>query len=153
MPKKLAAKQELFCQEYLKDLNGTRAYCAAYPGVSERSARTNAARLLATAGVSDRVRALQAARSQRTAITQDWVLMRLQENVERSMQAVPVLDPDGQKTGEYRYDGAVANGALKLLGQHLGMFVERAQVDHRFIAEVPAKAPDAATWAQQHRPR
>lgn len=153
MPKKLAAKRELFCQEYLKDLNGTRAYCAAYPGVSEKSARTNASRLLASAGVAARVSELQQARSARTGITQDWVLARLQENVKRSMAAVPVLDAQGQPTGEYRYDGAVANGALKLLGQHLGMFVERGVFDHRFIAEVPAKSPDGTTWAQQHRPR
>src|SRR5580658_9275092 len=42
-----------------------------------------------------------------------WVLERLRENVERSMQAKPVLDKEGQPTGEYRYEAAAANRALE----------------------------------------
>jgi hypothetical protein len=33
------------------------------------------------------------------------------ENVERAMQAQPVLDAKGVPTGEYRYEGSVANRA------------------------------------------
>jgi phage terminase small subunit len=147
----LTPSQERFCQEYLIDLNATRAYKAAYPTVSLNSANAAGSRLLANVKVAARIRDLQAQRARRTAITQDWVLERLKQNVERAMAAEPVLDHEGQPTGEYRYDGAVANGALKLLGQHLGMYTERAVVDHRYIAEVPPKAADAATWASQHR--
>jgi hypothetical protein len=32
-------------------------------------------------------------------------------------QNVPVLDRDGRPTGEYRYEGQVANKALELLGK------------------------------------
>jgi hypothetical protein len=42
------------------------------------------------------------------------------------MQAEPVRDKDGNPTGEYRYDGAVANKALELLGRHLGMFADKS---------------------------
>ena len=45
------------------------------------------------------------------------------------MQAAPVLDRDGEPTGEYQYQGQAANRALELLGKELGMFVERKQVD------------------------
>jgi len=41
------------------------------------------------------------------------------------MQAVPVLDKQGEPTGEYTYQGAVANRALELIGKHLGMFIDR----------------------------
>ena len=41
------------------------------------------------------------------------------------MQVRPVLDNRGQSTGEYRWDGHVANRALELIGKHLGMFTER----------------------------
>jgi hypothetical protein len=57
-----------------------------------------------------------------------WVLERLRENVERSMQAKPVLDKEGQPTGEYRYEAAAANRALELIGKEIGMFVDRAEL-------------------------
>lgn len=43
------------------------------------------------------------------------------------MQAEPVLDSRGKPTGEYRYDGSVANKALELLGKHLGLFKDKVE--------------------------
>jgi len=65
---------------------------------------------------------------ERSAVSKTWVLERLKENVERSMQAIPVLDNEGNPTGEYQYNGFVANKALELLGREIGMFVERHEV-------------------------
>ena len=62
------------------------------------------------------------------ALTQEWVLTRLMENTERALQHIPVLDRDGKPTGEYRYDGNVANRALELLGKQQGMFIDRHEV-------------------------
>ena len=49
----------------------------------------------------------------------------------------PVRDRDGNPTGEYVYEGAVANRALELLGKHLKLFdgdgVQKHQHDHRHI--------------------
>lgn len=59
------------------------------------------------------------------ALTQQWVIDRLMENVERALQHEPVLDHEGKPTGEYRYEGIVANQALKQLGEHLGMFTKK----------------------------
>ena len=58
----------------------------------------------------------------------DWVLPMLKENAERAMQVRPVLDIRGQATGEYSWDGNVANRALELIGKHLGMFVEKREL-------------------------
>jgi phage terminase small subunit len=116
---------ERFCQEYLVDLNATAAYQRAYPKATRKSARTAGPRLLANVGISDRVAALQEKRSERVEITQDYVLTWLRKNLKRAMQAEPVLDRDGNETGEYVYAGAVANGALALLGKHIGMFSEK----------------------------
>lgn len=44
-------KQQRFCDEYLKDGNGTRAYMTAYPDSSEESARSSACDLLANPNV------------------------------------------------------------------------------------------------------
>jgi hypothetical protein len=48
------------------------------------------------------------------------------------MQAEPVRrkTDDGEKevTGEYVYNGSVANKALELIGKELGMFIDRKKV-------------------------
>lgn len=61
---------------------------------------------------------------EKAALTREWVIDRLVENVERAMQHKEVMQ-GGKPTGEYVYDGSVANKALELLGKELGMFVER----------------------------
>jgi phage terminase small subunit len=124
----LSQRQRKFVAEYLKDLDPAAAYRrAGYKVTTDKSARNAASRLLADVGVSEAVAAEMKARAARTEITQDYVLTRLRENVERAMQAVPVTDREGNATGVYEYEGAVANGALKLLGQHLGLFKERIE--------------------------
>ena len=45
------------------------------------------------------------------------MLENLRLNAERALQQRPVLDKDGKETGEYKYDGAVANRALELIGK------------------------------------
>ena len=47
------------------------------------------------------------------------------ENAERALQHIAVLDKERKPTGEYRYDGNVANRALELLGKQQGMFIDR----------------------------
>ena len=64
---------------------------------------------------------------EQTALTKAWVLEKLRMNAERALQELPVLDKDGNPTGEYRYEGAVANRALELLGKSLGIFIERSE--------------------------
>jgi hypothetical protein len=64
---------------------------------------------------------------ERTAITREWVIEHLRENVERAMQLRPVLDAKGNPVGEFKHDASAANRALELLGKQLGMFVERRE--------------------------
>jgi hypothetical protein len=53
---------------------------------------------------------------------------KLIANVERAMQAEPVIDAKGVPTGQYVYNGNVANRALELLGKELSMFVDRKEI-------------------------
>src|SRR5690606_23753564 len=119
----LTPKQQRFVEEYLVDLNATQAAIRA--GYSAKTADVAGPRLLGNVRVAAAIAAGRAAPTERTAVSQDYVVTRLREYVERSMQAVPCLDRDGNHTGEYQYAGSVANRALELLGKHLGMFVER----------------------------
>jgi phage terminase small subunit len=49
------------------------------------------------------------------------------QNAERALQNEAVKGPDGRVI-EYRYNGAVANRALELLGREIGMFIERHEM-------------------------
>ncbi len=73
----ISAAEDRFCQEYLIDCNGTRAYMRANAGVSEKTARTMAARQLAKVGVSQRITALRAEQAQRLSISADRVLQEV----------------------------------------------------------------------------
>lgn len=139
--RELTNKQKRFVEEYLVDLNATQA--AIRSGYKHPD---NGRQLLTKTHVRVAVEDAQKKRAQRLEVSQDWVLSTLVENVERAMQAIEVLDRDGNCTGEYRYEGNVANRALELVGKHLGMFTER--YEHSFSSEaeiivggyVPSKA-------------
>ncbi len=75
--KQLTPKQELFCREYLKDLNGTQAAIRA--GYSEKTANEQASRLLANVNVQKFVAELKTARAEQTGIDAAYVLRRLVE--------------------------------------------------------------------------
>lgn len=137
----MTAKQERFVAEYLIDLNATRAYKTVY-GCADKVANANGPRLLGKASIAAAIAAGQEKAIERIEISQDWVLERLVENVERSMQAKQVMDSHGKPTGEYVYQGNVANGALTLLGKHLGMFKE--QVEHSGAVELTASEREQA---------
>lgn len=72
----LTAKQKLFVQEYLIDLNATRAYKAAGYVAKGNAAEVNASRLLSNAKVQAAIQEAMDKRSARTEITQDMVLQR-----------------------------------------------------------------------------
>lgn len=66
----------------------------------------------------------------KVAVDKDWIRDRLAQIVERCMQAEPVLDREGNRTGEYTFQAPAAIRALELLGKDMGMFVERKEVLH-----------------------
>ncbi len=71
-------KQRAFVDEYLIDLNATRAYKAVYKNVkNDEIARTNASRLLTNANVKEYLDKRMKDREKRTEITQDKVLAEL----------------------------------------------------------------------------
>lgn len=81
--------------------------------------------------------ALELSREIRGGADREYVRDRLRANVERSMRAVPVFDHDGEPTGEYTYEGQVANRALELLGKQAGLFNDaHVEVEHTGGVEV-----------------
>ena len=71
-------RQKMFCNEYLIDMNATRAYKVAYPSCKKNeTARANGSRLLTKANIQEYVSEKMKAREQRTEITQDMVIKEL----------------------------------------------------------------------------
>lgn len=74
----LTPNQKIFVDEYLIDLNATRAYKAAYKSCKkDETARTNGSRLLTNANIKAYVDKRMQERAKRTEITQDKVLEEL----------------------------------------------------------------------------
>lgn len=130
--------QEAFCREYVIDRNASAAYrraCVALAKDVPKAAGVMASKWLKLAKVSERINQLaqesaarvmqeaaKAEHKEATETLQDYVLRTLRTNVERAMQAEPVLDREGKPTGFFTYEGNVANKALELLGKTVGMF-------------------------------
>lgn len=85
MAKALTAKQQRFVDEYLVDLNATRAYMAAFETENERSAAVSAAKLLRNPKVAAAINAAKQARSEATKIDAAYVLQRLHEENEADL--------------------------------------------------------------------
>lgn len=135
MPVLKNPKHERFAQELAKGETAERAYQTA----GFKPNRGNANTLKQNQSILDRVSEILAEREkihgqstaraiEKVALTKEWVLSKLRENAERALQERPVLDGEGGITGEYRYEGTVANRALELLGKELGMFIERKEL-------------------------
>lgn len=125
-PDGLSNREEAFCREYLVDLNGARSAIRA--GYSENAAKQIASTLLTRPNVLARVQELARQRQVATRITAQSVLDNLQVVLDRCLQAVPVLDREGNATGEWQFDSRGATRALELMGKHLAMFTEKVEV-------------------------
>lgn len=113
-------REKVFINEYLKDFNATRA--AIKSGYSKNSASTIAGRLLRKVEVQAAVKKRLESRMAALSLDQEYVLKNLLAIHERCMQAEPVVDSNGEKTGLYKFDASGANRALELIGKHLNMF-------------------------------
>lgn len=145
MTSKLTAKQQAFCEEYMIDLNGSKA--AVRAGYSADTANVKASQLLSIVKIREEIAKLSATRSAQTELTAEWVLNNLKEIAARCMTAVPVMERVGNRmvpTGEYKFDSSGAIKANELIGKHLGMFVDRIDLRHTGNAALARKIIDVS---------
>lgn len=157
--KELTPLQARFCDEYIKDLCGSHAAIRA--GYSVRTARQTAHELLhdeSYAHVQDAVARSLAEQRIRLQVDADYVIRNLTAVVDRCMQRAPVMVKDGKdwvqaKDEEgrdiWQFDAKGANGALTLLGKHLGMYIDKKEItlpQGTGVLAVPLPI-DAAQWA------
>ncbi|WP_304508931.1 terminase small subunit [Anaerotignum sp.] len=137
-------KQKKFANEYLIDLNATRAYKKAYPKIKNDDVAAQAgSRLLRNVKVSEYIEKRMKDRQKRTEITQDKVVAELAKiGFAKVTDFLSVYDGhvfikstdeiEEEKIGAIAGIKKGANGievklndkvkALELLGKHLGMF-------------------------------
>ena len=94
MSKKLTPKQQRFVDEYLIDLNATQAAIRA--GYSAKTAAVIGNENLIKPYIADAIAKAQAERSERTEISQDYVIKTIVETIERCSQAKQVYDKSGE---------------------------------------------------------
>lgn len=90
----LNAKQEMFCREYLIDLNATQAAIRA--GYSVKTANRIAAKLLSKVDIQNRIAELKTKRNEEVGIDADYVLRRLVE-----IDQMDVLDNGYRERGHH----------------------------------------------------
>lgn len=138
----MTEKQKIFCDEYLKDLNATRAYKVAYPNVKkDEVAKASGSRLLTNVNLKSYIETqLEALHNERTADVQE--IMEYLTSVLR-----------GESTGEEIVTEFMGDGmsearaitkhpsekdklkAAELLGKRFGMFKEKVEVNGSLKAE------------------
>lgn len=126
----MTEKQKRFADEYIIDLNGTRAYKAAYPSVKrDHTATVNAGRLLTNADVKSYVdERLAEIRSKKTAEATE--VMEYLTSVMRgeSTADVVVVDVDGARIINKNPDEKERLKAAELLGKRFGLFRENVEI-------------------------
>lgn len=150
----MTEKQKIFADEYLIDLNATRAYRAAYPSVKkDETARANGSRMLTNANVAGYISDRMNERQKRTEITQDMVLQELAsiafaratdyveikgDGTNSVVMVKPTTELSEEQIGAIAGIKEGANGieiklndkekALEMLGRHLGMWNDKLDV-------------------------
>jgi hypothetical protein len=113
-----------------------------YPTLRSRSIKEDWAKLREDyrAGVDSatqqKIAEIAQEQAEEIAVTVDYVRDSLKEVAERCMQTIPVLDGNGEPTGEYKFDSSGANRALELLGKHLKMFTDKLEQEGSVKIEV-----------------
>lgn len=147
----MTEKQKIFADEYLIDLNATRAYRVAYPAVKkDETAAQAGSRLLRNVKVAKYISERIQDRQQRTEITQDMVVKELAaiafsratDYAAVKGGTVCIKDTDTLAEDQIRAIAGIKEGAngievklndkekaLELLGRHLGMWNDKLDIN------------------------
>ena len=104
----LTAKQKIFVQEYLVDLNATQAAIRA--GYSPKTANRTASENLSKPDIQAAIHKSMQKREKRVEVNQDYVISKLFEITEKEASDMPESD--------LKYGSKIK--AIELLGKHVG---------------------------------
>ena len=127
----MTEKQKIFADEYLRDLNGTRAYKTAYPNIrSDNAAAVRANKLLKKKEIWDYIQQrLDELASKRVADQQEVMEYLTAVMRGESTSSVLAMCGDGmQEVIEKPPDEKESLRAAELLGRRYGMWTEKLEV-------------------------
>ncbi len=163
MNAKLTPKQQCFIDEYLIDLNASRAAIRA--GYSKNSARQIGVENLSKPVIAAAVAMAKRERSGATKVDAEWVLRQAVELHQRCMQEIrPVLNPKTRKqlhdddgNALFSFNAAAANRALELIGKHveIGAWKDRVEVSNEIslVERINAgRARVRKLWEEENTP-
>ena len=126
----MTEKQKLFCDEYLIDLNGTRAYRTVYKSKTDRTAATRASNLLKKEDIAEYInKRLEEIHNEKTADIQE--VMEYLTSVMRGTSKANVLALAGdgyQEVVAKPPDEKERLKAAELLGKRFGMFKDNIDI-------------------------
>lgn len=136
MVKELTDKQRIFANEYLIDLNATRAYKKAYPNVKkDETARANGSRLLTNANVKSYIDE-QLKKIEDESIADAIEVMKYLTKTLRGeiKEEVVVVEGEGDGVSSARIVKKEVgikerNKAAELLGKRYRLFVDKVEAD------------------------
>lgn len=125
MKNELNEKQKMFCLEYLKDFNATRAYKKVYWS-ADNVARANGSRLLANADIQEYLWSKVEKKVEKIDVWVDYVLENLKNIVEIWSWRVEV-EKNWKK--QKIYDFTNVNSALEKLWKYNKMYTDKVEQD------------------------
>ena len=153
----LTAQQELFCEEYLTDLNGTQAAIRA--GYSAKTAAATASRLLRNVNIQAHIQKRMDEKQDTLIAKQDEVLQTLTRILRREESENVVVtvkkhksgyDEDGRKKIEDSEEPIIVpipvkisdvNKAADMLGRYYALFTDRTQVEGDGVVQIIDNIP------------
>lgn len=121
LPGELTDKQKKFCHEYLKDFN--QAQSAIRAGYGKKNARVMASKLMSNANISEFIVKIQSEIAKKHDLTADGIILNL-----RNIRNRCLLHIGHEKNGPAY--AMVALRASELMGQHIGMWPKKIELDH-----------------------
>lgn len=128
----LTPKQRAFAEEYLKDLNATRAYKEVYKSVkSDETARTNGSRLLVNANVKAYVGKMMQEVSKKRIATAEEVLEFLTKGMKQELEEEVVsFDMNGNVLRTTKKNTVKeAAKCAELLGKRYQLFTDKVKME------------------------
>jgi phage terminase small subunit len=139
----ITARDEIFCQEYVKTFNQAEAAIAA--GVTPGSSRARGCEWMKRWEVQVRIGEILSEVAERNQYDQDYVIQAIVDTIEAGRQAVPVLRKGNPVLLEGKHGepialvkmvdaGSVLKGS-ELLGKYHAMFTDKKQIDGTITLE------------------
>lgn len=123
---KLTEKQEMFCREYLIDLNARQAAIRA--GYSEKTASEMGYENLSKPHIAEKIAEFKQERVNNTKIDAEWVLKSAKQVFDRCMQHEELDEAEGG-TRVFKFEHAGANKALDIIGKHVDVQAFKDRVE------------------------